>query len=208
MPRDGSATRRRILETAERLVIDNGYAATSVDQVIAEAKTSKGAFFHHFQSKLDLGRALVAGYAAADRAHLDWALAETAGITDPAERLIAFLRLFEDGGDDLMATQSSCLYVAVLTERQLVDAGTAADIDDAVVAWRTGIVTLLTDAFAARGLDPIDWDLPALADHVFVTFEGAFLLCRATSDPGHMRRQLGVLRRLLEALVGGARDAA
>ena len=35
MPRDGTATRERILTSAEQLVIENGYAATSVDQVIA-----------------------------------------------------------------------------------------------------------------------------------------------------------------------------
>jgi TetR/AcrR family transcriptional repressor of nem operon len=36
---------------------------------------------------------------------------------------------------------------------------------------------------------------------VFVTFEGAFILCRATGDPGHMRRQLRVLHQLLDALL-------
>lgn len=195
-------TRRRILESAERLVIDNGYAATSLDQVIAEAKTSKGAFFHHFDSKLDLGRALVEGYAAADRAHLEWALQETEGIDDPAERLIALLRLFEDGGDDLMAAQSSCLYVAVLTERQLVDAGAAAEIDAAVVAWREAIAALLRDAFRHRGVNEAAWDMAAVADHVFTTFEGAFLLCRATGESRHMRAQLRVLRQLVEAVLG------
>ncbi len=32
-------------------MIDNGYAATSVDQVIAESHSSKGAFFHHFPDR-------------------------------------------------------------------------------------------------------------------------------------------------------------
>ena len=54
MPRDGSATRQRILDAAERLVIENGYSSTSVDQVIAASETSKGAFFHHSDSKLAL----------------------------------------------------------------------------------------------------------------------------------------------------------
>ena len=47
----------RILDVAQHLVIENGFAATSVDQVIKAAGTSKGAFFHHFDSKLDLARA-------------------------------------------------------------------------------------------------------------------------------------------------------
>jgi TetR/AcrR family transcriptional repressor of nem operon len=40
-----------------------------------------------------------------------------------------------------------------------------------------------------------------LADHVFATFEGAFILARSTNDPGHMRAQLAVLRQLLTALL-------
>src|ERR1044072_3618746 len=54
MPRDGHGTRERILQAAERLMSDQGYSATSVDQVIAEAGSSKGGFFHHFSSKTDL----------------------------------------------------------------------------------------------------------------------------------------------------------
>jgi len=47
-------------------------------------------------------------------------------------------------------------------------------------------------------------DLAELADHVFVTFEGAFMLCRATGDPGHMRAQLRTLRQLVEAVLPAA----
>ena len=39
MPKDGTATRTRILDAAEQLVIENGYAATSVDQVLQSVAT-------------------------------------------------------------------------------------------------------------------------------------------------------------------------
>ena len=206
MPRDGSATRQRILDTAERLVIDNGFAATSVDQVIAESGTSKGAFFHHFDSKTALARALVDRYAAADVGHLDRAVAQVEAATDdPAARVIAFLRVFEDGADELMAAQSSCLYVSVLTERQLASSGTWDQITRAVLAWRAELSRLLDDALldkaGATRPDAVPVDTNALADHVFVTFEGAFILARSMNDAGHMRAQLRVLRQLLEALL-------
>ncbi|MGH3173528.1 MAG: TetR/AcrR family transcriptional regulator [Streptosporangiaceae bacterium] len=206
MPRDGSATRQRILDTAERLVIDNGFAATSVDQVIAASDTSKGAFFHHFDSKAALARALVDRYAAADIGHLERAVAQVEAATDdPAARVIAFLRVFEDGADELMAAQSSCLYVSVLTERQLASSGTWDQISRAVLAWRAELSRLLDDALLDDALatraDAIPVDTNALADHVFVTFEGAFILARSMNDAGHMRAQLRVLRQLLEALL-------
>ncbi|WP_168929423.1 TetR/AcrR family transcriptional regulator [Nocardioides sp. GY 10113] len=202
MPKDGSLNRERILDAAEKLVIENGYAATSLDHVLRAAGTSKGAFFHHFGSKLDLARALTDRYVTADITNLDAALDATADVADPAARVVAFVRHFEDRADEIMSGQSSCLYVAVLTERQLADAGTADLINTAITAWRKGIADLLTEAATAGGLELEDVD--ALADHVFVTFEGAFLLCRSTGSPAHMRAQLGVLRRLLAAALGVA----
>lgn len=196
MPRDGSATRTRILDAAERLVTDNGFAATSVDQVIAEARSSKGAFFHHFSSKADLGEQLVERYVAHDVQTLHDGLDATAHLGDPRERLVEFVRHFENRGDEIMAAQSNCLYVSVLTESQLAGPGSNGAILGAVVAWREEIAALLAAALGDSG-----HDLDALADHVFVTFEGAFILCRTTADKDHMRRQLAALRVLLEALV-------
>lgn len=200
MPRDGSATRERLLDHAERLVIDQGFAATSVDQVIASAASSKGAFFNHFATKQALGSALVERYADVDVEHLRTALAEAEGASpDPARQLIELVRRFEDEGDELMASQPSCLYVSVLTEQQLIDDGTAEPILRAVHAWRSALADKIRAALATRPQLSIDPE--GLADHVFVTFEGAFILCRSEGDPSHMRRQLAVLRTLLSALL-------
>ncbi|HXH78550.1 helix-turn-helix domain-containing protein [Nocardioides sp.] len=200
MPTDGTVNRERILDAAEHLVIENGFSATSVDQVIKAAATSKGAFFHHFATKLDLAQALTTRYVNADLGHLRAALQATATAADPAERVVAFVRHFEEAADEMMSAQSSCLYVAVLTEQQLVTNGTADLINRAIEAWRKEIADLLTAAAASRDVD-LD-DLDALADHVFVTFEGAFLLCRSTGSSEHMRAQLRVLRHLLGAVLG------
>src|SRR6476661_7624057 len=167
MPKNGAVNRERILDAAQHLVIENGFAATSVDQVLKAAGTSKGAFFHHFDSKLDLARALTERYVTADVGQLRAALDATASVADPAERVVAFVRWFED--------------VAEVTEQQLVSNGTADLINHAIEVWRKEIADLLTAAATSRDLDLGDVD--ALADHVFVTFEGAFLLCRSTGTP-------------------------
>jgi TetR/AcrR family transcriptional repressor of nem operon len=197
MPKDGTATRDRILAAAQKLVIDNGYSATSVEQVIADSGSSKGAFFHHFESKRALADALVDRYVESDLAHLQAGLdAAHEASDDPAERAIAFLAYFEGLADELMLEQSGCLYSSVLTELQLVSTGASDPIGKAAVAWREGYAALLRDAM------PDGADVDALSDHVFVTFEGAFLLARALGDPSHMRRQLRTLRELVTAALG------
>jgi TetR/AcrR family transcriptional repressor of nem operon len=200
MPKDGTPTRTRILDTAERLVLERGFAATSVDEVIARSSSSKGAFFHHFPTKNDLGRALVERYAAADVAHLEaFMSAAEAETNDPAGQVIAFVRRFEEAADEIVAEQPSCLYVSFIYDRQLSQDGTTDMIVDAIVAWRDLLRAKLqaaSDRHPPRG----EVDLEDLANHVFVTFEGAFILARSLGDPSQMRRQLRVLRRSLEAL--------
>lgn len=200
MPKDGGPTRTRILDSAERLVLERGFAATSVDEVIADSHSSKGAFFHHFTTKNDLGRALVARYAAADVEHLEAFMAAAEAETgDPAGQVVAFVRLFEEAADEIVSEQPSCLYVSFIYDRQLSEDGTTDMIVDAIVAWRDLLRAKLQ---AAADLHPPrrDVDLEDLANHVFVTFEGAFILVRSLQDRSQMRSQLALLRNLLEAL--------
>ena len=133
MPRDGTQTRQRILDSAEHLVLDRGLAATSIDDVLAGASVSKGAFFHHFPTKNHLARALVERYAANDVAFLQEFMARAeAESDDPAEQLVTFVRLFEEAADAMVSQQPSCLYVSYIYEKQLFDDGTNDVIADAV----------------------------------------------------------------------------
>lgn len=49
-----SSTKRALLDNATALFTDHGYAGTSLDEVVAAARVTKGALYHHFPSKLAL----------------------------------------------------------------------------------------------------------------------------------------------------------
>jgi TetR/AcrR family transcriptional regulator, transcriptional repressor for nem operon len=200
MPRDGSATRERILDAAQRIVLERGFAATSVDAVLAAAPATKGAFFHHFPSKTDLGRALLERYAAADERLLDdFMAAAEAESDDPAQQLVAFLRHYEQAADELASTAPGCLFVSFIYEAQFAGDGEDQIIATSIRRWRTRLLEKLE---AAAELHPpaIAVDLHSLADQVFTTFEGGFILARAMHDPNHLRPQLAHLRHYLELL--------
>jgi TetR/AcrR family transcriptional repressor of nem operon len=57
--RDLEATRQEILGAAFLLVLEHGFQGVSVDDIVGKTSLTKGAFFHHFSTKLDLGYALV-----------------------------------------------------------------------------------------------------------------------------------------------------
>lgn len=53
------ARRQRLLDAALELFAEFGFYDTSVDEVVAQARTSKSAFYEHFESKEDCFRMLL-----------------------------------------------------------------------------------------------------------------------------------------------------
>ncbi|MGN6416891.1 MAG: TetR/AcrR family transcriptional regulator [Pseudobacter sp.] len=53
------ATRLTILQKAFELIYGKGYQVTSVDEIIATTKVTKGAFYYHFKSKDEMGLAII-----------------------------------------------------------------------------------------------------------------------------------------------------
>jgi AcrR family transcriptional regulator len=46
-----ASTRRALIEVAGELFTDQGYAGTSLDEIVAGARVTKGALYHHFSGK-------------------------------------------------------------------------------------------------------------------------------------------------------------
>ena len=196
--------RDRILDAAHNLVLAHGFSATTVDAVLEAAGASKGAFFHHFPSKRALAHALVERYAAGDRAVLDaFMTAAEAATADPAGQLVEFVRAFEHASDHMALSHPGCLFVSFVYEQVPDTDDVRPLIVDSIEHWRDRIAAKLEQCRAAGQL-PADVDVNSLANHVFTTFEGAFILARATADPTHVRAQLGHLRRYLELLLNRA----
>ena len=49
-----TAIKKRIMKVAAKKFAKNGYAKTSINDIVASAKVSKGVLFHHFHSKEEL----------------------------------------------------------------------------------------------------------------------------------------------------------
>ena len=200
MARDAQATRERILDSAQGLVLERGFAGTSLDEVLSAAGVTKGGFFHHFRSKSELGTALVERYARADLVALAalWDQADRLS-RDPLQRVLLFLGLFAESIDALAGENPGCLYVSFVYERQLGDDNARDMIENAVLTWRRRLRERL-DETAKRYPPRIPVDLDAVADLVFTTNEGAYVLARATGQPQLLRDQLLQVRNYIELL--------
>jgi AcrR family transcriptional regulator len=91
MPRETALdSRQEILRTSARLFQQRGYDATSMNDVAAALKLSKGGLYHHFQSKDEI---LFEIMNHAMEITQERVLDPVRGIADPEERLRALIRL-------------------------------------------------------------------------------------------------------------------
>ena len=200
MSRDGTATRARILDAAQTLVLEQGFGGTSVDAVIQSAGTTKGGFFHHFRSKQELARALVERYAAEDMALLDDLFDRAEQLSrDPLQQLLLFVALQEELADELSSEDTGCLFASFAYERQLVDEVTREVIAHACRRWRERTRAKL-DEVVALYPPRLEVDLDSLADEGLALFEGAYVLSRALGEPQILKGQLRHFRTYLELL--------
>jgi len=88
-----ASTRRALVEVAEDLFTEHGYAATSLDAIVAGAEVTKGALYHHFSGKQALFEAVFAKVEAAGAHTIQESLRDQ---IDPWEKAIAGLRAFLD----------------------------------------------------------------------------------------------------------------
>jgi TetR/AcrR family transcriptional repressor of nem operon len=80
-----------------------------------------------------------------------------------------------------------------------LDDATPTAVERPIRTWREEFAGLLRPALRAAGVRDVDPE--ALADHLFATFEGGYLLCRSLRSAEPMRTQLQVLRQLVAAML-------
>lgn len=88
-----SSTKRALLDQATALFTDHGYAGTSLDEVVAAARVTKGALYHHYSSKLALFESVFMKCQEDSKKQIEKSLRQS---KDPWERARLGLRTFLD----------------------------------------------------------------------------------------------------------------
>jgi TetR/AcrR family transcriptional repressor of nem operon len=170
--------RAQIVDAAGRLMSQQGFAATSVDDVIRAAKLSgKSHFYHYFRSKDELGYAVLA------RQFERFAERGLAVLREPMIEPLDRLALFID---TLVALQVArgCRGGSPLgpLAAELADGheGFRERIAEVFERWAAQLRSLLWEA---RPQLADDADTARLARFVIATLEGALLMARVNRDP-------------------------
>ena len=200
--RNPERTRERILDAAEALILDHGFGATSVDAVTTRAGITKGAFFHHFPSKAELGRALIERFARADRAFFAAQLERARRLSsDPLQQVLLLIGLYEEAFESMAEPTPGCLFASYIYEHKLFDEATLAVLRESTLHWRHEMRALLDEV--ARIHPPRQAvDFETLADLFYSITEGAYVMMKTLGDRTLLPRQTRHLRHYLELLFG------
>lgn len=198
-PRRGTDTRERLLATAEAAVLAKGFAATSIEELIAAVGITKSGFFYHFKDKNALARAMMERYLEHDTAVLDELFARADELDDdPLHGMLIALKLFAETMAKLEAAHPGCLAASFCYQEQLFDREIQALNAAGVLAWRNRFRERFA-RIAARYPPRRPVDLDALSDMAASTVEGGLMLGKMLRDPKILPAQLLLFRELVKA---------
>lgn len=188
------------MNAAQAQILHNGFGGTTIDSIIERAGVSKGAFFHYFSSKDELGQTLVKRYAEADIEHLEKTLAKAEGLSDdPLQQLLIFVKLFEQEMETLEEPYPGCLYASYLQQSGLFNENIMELIKESMLTWRLRVREKL-DEINKQYPPEQTVDLDSLADMLLVVFEGAFVLSQSLKESKTVAQQLAHYHRYLKLL--------
>ncbi len=193
-------TRERILEIAEEAVLAKGFAATSIEEIIAAVGITKSGFFYHFKDKCDLAKALLHRYLEQDRAVLDELFRRGDELNDdPLHGFLVGLKLFAEMMAKVPETHPGCLAASFAYQDQLFNEEIRRLNAVGLLAWRARFRERL-ELIAGRYPPKTDVDYEALADMAAALVEGGIVLGRALRDATILPRQVMLYRELIRAL--------
>jgi TetR/AcrR family transcriptional repressor of nem operon len=196
----GAETQKRILDAAQALILENGYAGMSVEQLIGSLGLTKGAFFHHFKSKQELARTLIQRYSTEGISLFTTNMARARKLSDdPLQQFLILIGLYQELFEGLRDPYPGCLIAAYVYELQQFDDDIKPIINQEFLLSRREL-TALIERISKRYPPRAEIDASALADTFMSTFEGAFILSKTLNEPAVTAQQLHLYKTFIEVL--------
>ncbi|MES0874738.1 TetR/AcrR family transcriptional regulator [Sinimarinibacterium thermocellulolyticum] len=201
---DAESARTRLLDVALRTFREKGYTATTVDDLCRAACVTKGAFFHHFDSKEAAALAAVEHWNTRTGALFE--AAPYWQVEDPRARLLAYLdfRAARVRGE---LPEFTCLLGTLVQETFASHPALQAACGAGIEAHAQTLVPTI-EAARARYAPKADWSAESLARHIQAVLQGGFVLAKALNDPRAALEAIAHLKRYVEGLLPVRRNEA
>jgi TetR/AcrR family transcriptional regulator, transcriptional repressor for nem operon len=174
--RDPERTRKRLLQAAFREVHRSGFQSAGIDTILAATNVTRGALYHHFESKEALGYAIVDEIIA--KLFRDRWLTPMLGDGQPIDILIGIVRGLPSRPKDI---RNSCPLLNLTQEMSPLDEQFRTRLEMLFLAWQKGVAALLrkgqSQGTVRRELNPDE-----TASFLIAMVEGNASLAKVAQD--------------------------
>jgi len=190
-------TKRKLVDATLRLMLQQGFAATTVDQICVEAQLTKGSFFHHFESKEAISHAAVDAWAAFGTG-LYSAAWKDPGL-DPLEQLHRIFEIMT--GFNLRDEPCLCMVGMMSQEMALKNPMMRAVCERHLNDWTEMVARMLS---AAKKLHSpaVDFDPESVAWFLNSLWQGSMLIGKTRQMPKMVIDNIRQARFYVDSLFG------
>lgn len=191
-----SATKTKLLEAAQQLMLAKGFNATSLEDICKTAAVTKGSFFHYFSNKEELGQAVLAHYMSG---HIQAMQAAPFGKKrDPLARVFGHIDFIVKMSSN-PETLKGCLLGGFSQDLCGTHPAIGASCGGYFAQWAALMENDLKAA-KQRYAPRAKFDTKSLADHFIAVIEGALILVKAKQDGKILGEQMRHFKRYVESL--------
>ncbi len=193
--RNPDLTRQALLQAAFQEIYRCGFQAASIDNILSKVSVTKGALYHHFGSKQELGYAVVDELIR--QRILDRWVRSLEKAENPIDGLFAILRTKEPhpGFDPRLG----CPLNNLAQEMSPLDEGFRKRLENVFREWREGIAMALRRG-QEKGQVKSDVNPSEAADFFLAALEGSVSLAKNAQDRNLFDNCKAGLARYLESL--------
>ncbi len=189
-------SRREILDVAAAEVHRHGFQGISVDDIVMKTSLTKGAFYHHFPTKLDLGYALVDDVV--KPSIIDRWITPLNQYPNPLKGLVEQMKRLM-GGQDPAIMRLGCPLNNLVQEMSPVDKGFKKRLQATLVFWIAELDVHLKRG-KKLGFIRKDVNTRQVAYYVVMTIEGMFGLLKGLDDPAMFDVLFASFRNYLQSI--------
>ena len=202
--RDPEATRQKLVESAIRLMLQQGYAGTSIDEICSQAGVTKGSFFHHFENKEAITKAAVEWWGAMGTSL--YAAAWNDDSADPLDQIHHMLDIMS-GFTHRPGEPCVCMVGMMSQELSITNPTIQAACERELNTWTENVSKMLAAAKAKHcpeasfRPDDVAWFLNSL-------WQGSMLVGKTCQSPEMIRNNLQLAHRYVDSLFGSETTSA
>jgi len=194
--RNGQETREKLLQIAYEQMHEHGFQGMRVDQVLKQANLHKGAFYHHFSSKTELGYAVLEKKISALMEAV-W-LKPTAAMDNPLTEIPTMLETLGTRATKLMQAHG-CPLNNLALEMSNLDEGFRKKIDANFQLWIKILAKKFENAKQKQYVRN-DIDSEVIARFVIAIIEGCISITKVEKTPVQSTACIAQLRNYLKTL--------